>query len=253
MAAHLTLVAENRRYARPPIIEAVIELRFEGILSPRDMERVRDRFKQRYSTIEQIQLVELMFDPTANNAPKVVNAGFKMTDKNAVDMLMVQPVSVGTIRLAPYETWDNLKGRAEENWELFEKVLNTKKKVVRIGARFINRIDIPTDFLASKDLSEFFPTHIQFGADITRSLGNFTFRAAAVHSGTGAKLTIQSAILEQPALLEHTSISLDIDAYWDTDIPQRIDELWAKADKLREAKNAVFENSISDHVRKLFQ
>ncbi len=246
-------MAESRHYPRPPITEAVIELRFEGQLNAREMERVRDRFKSQYPTVEQLQMVEVIFDEGGTAAPKFVPVGFKMTDKNALDVLMMKTNALGTIRLAPYESWETLKGRAEENWELLEKVLNTRKRVLRIGARFINRIDIPSDFLSSKDIEEFFPTHIRLGPNIAQQIGNFTFRVSAIHAGTGAKLTIQSAILDQPALLEYTSISLDTDAYFDAEVPQRIDAMWAMADKLREAKNDVFENSISDHLRALFQ
>jgi uncharacterized protein (TIGR04255 family) len=247
-------MTEKQHYARPPITEAVIELRFEGSLSPRELERVRDRFKARYSTVEQIQMVEVSFDG-AKATPKLAAAGLKMIEKDAVNILIVKPISVGTIRLAPYESWEQLRGRAQENWDLFERVLNTKKRVLRIGARYINRIDIPSDLLSSGDYSEFFPSHIQLGPGIARDIGNFSFSVAATHAGTGVHLTIQSAVLAQPALLEHTSISLDIDAFWDQRdaIPQRIDEMWAKADMLREAKNSVFENSITNALRDLFR
>jgi uncharacterized protein (TIGR04255 family) len=75
----------------------------------------------------------------------------------------------------------------------------------------------------------------------------------AIHVETGAKLTIQSGVLQTPALIDHTSFTLDTDAYWDADIPQRIEDMWSKADILRDAKNSVFENSITDKVRALFQ
>ena len=246
-------MADIRHYSRPPITEAVIELRFEGHLSGRELERVRDRFKPRYSTIEQLQLLEVVIGERGALTPKLMNAGYKMTDKNALDILMVKTNTFGTIRLAPYENWETLRGTAAENWELFEKVLNTRKRVLRIGARFINRIDIPTDLLAATGIAEMFPTHIRLGPGIASETGQFSYRVQALHAGTSAKLTIQSAVLEQPALLENTSISLDTDAYFDLEIPQRIDEMWAMADKLREAKNDVFENSISDHLRAFFK
>ena len=64
-------MAETRHYARPPITEAVIELRFEGSLSPRELERIRDRFKGMYSNVEQLQEIEITFDGTVP-APKPV-------------------------------------------------------------------------------------------------------------------------------------------------------------------------------------
>jgi uncharacterized protein (TIGR04255 family) len=247
-------MVEKQHYARPPIAEAVIELRFEGSLNTRELERVRDRFKTQYSTVEQIQTIEVMFDG-AKATPKVVLDGFKMTENNAVNLLMVKPQAVGTIRLAPYENWEQLRGQAQQNWELFSHVLNTKKRVTRIGARYINRIDVPNDLFNSRKIGDLFSTHVSLGPNIARGTGTFSYAVSATHGRTGAKLTIQSAVLAQAALLEHTSITLDTDAFWDErdEIPQRIDEMWAKADMLREAKNSVFENSITDLVRDLFR
>lgn len=244
-------MAERRHYARPPITEAVLELRFDDPLSGRDMERIRDRFKSMYPVIEQMQEIDVVFD-ASKVEPKVRAAGFKMSDKDAVDILMLKSISIGTIRLAPYENWERLSGRAKENWELFTKVVG-RKKVNRIGSRFINRIDIPDEMLKARKLSELFRTGIRIAPEIGGGLDNFAFNINTVHNATGAKLTIQSIIVRPPPLLEHTSVVLDTDASWEADIPLRVDEMWAKADILRNAKNDVFESSITDQLRELFQ
>src|SRR5262245_31764965 len=141
-------MAESKHYSRPPITEAVLELRFEGQLNARELERVRDRFKPRYPTIEQLQMFEVEIGEGGKATPKFINVGYKMTAKNALDIVMAKTNTFGTIRLAPYKNWEAMRGCAAENWESFEDVLKTRKRVVRIGARFINRIDIPTDLLA---------------------------------------------------------------------------------------------------------
>jgi uncharacterized protein (TIGR04255 family) len=244
-------MAEKRQYAHAPITEAVLELRFDETLSQRDMERLHDRFKSAYSTVEMLQEIEMVFEGTKVE-PTLRAAGFKMTDRNAVDVLMLKPATFGTIRLAPYEDWERFSGKAKENWELFTKVLG-RKRVIRIGCRFINRIDIPNKLLDRQRVTELFLTHITLPSEIGYVVGSFAFGVETVHKVSGAKLIIHSGIAQPPALLEHTSVTLDVDAYWDTEIPLRVDEMWAKADLLRAAKNDVFESSITDELRALFQ
>jgi uncharacterized protein (TIGR04255 family) len=244
-------MAESRHYTRPPIAEAVLELRFDDLLSSRDLERLRDRFKSTYATIEQIQEIDVLFEGSQVQ-PKVREAGFKMTDRNAVDVIMVRPISFGTIRLAPYENWEQLSGRAKENWDLFTKVVG-RKKVNRIGTRFINRIDIPNQLLSGRNVPDLFRTIVKVAPEIGSAVFNFAFSVNMIHKATGAILTIQSTIVQPPALLEHTSVAFDTDAFWEGEMPLRVDEMWAKADILRDVKNDVFENSISDKLRELFQ
>jgi uncharacterized protein (TIGR04255 family) len=241
---------EQKRYARPPITEAVIELRFEDSLTLRDMERVRDRFKSEFPTVESRQNIQVSIDK-GKIQHKSSPAGFKMTAKNAVDLVLITPDFFITSRLAPYETWNHLLEHAKSNFEMFTKVLG-RKIVKRIGTRFVNRIDIPNSILKGRPLNEFILLGISLSAEIATDIGGFSIVVNTVQRDTGAKLTIRSSLVD-PALIDHTSITLDTDAYWDTDIPMRIDEMWAKTDMLRIAKNSVFENSMTDKTRELFK
>ena len=244
-------MADKKHYPRPPITEAVLELRIESPLSTRDMERIRDRFKSTYSIVEELQEIELLFAGVKVEL-KLRAAGFKMTNRNAVDVLMLKPSTLGTIRLAPYEDWMQLSGQTKENWSLFTKVVG-RKQVSRIGSRFINRVDIPNKLLNGRRVTELFRTGVKLASDIRGHIENFSFSMTTIHKASGAKLTIQSAVVIPPPLIEHTSVTLDTDAYWDEAIPLRIDEMWAKADVLRDVKNDVFESSITDELRALFQ
>jgi uncharacterized protein (TIGR04255 family) len=244
-------MAEKRHYPRPPITEAVLELRFDEALSQRDMDRIRDRFKSGYPTIEQLQEIEFTLEGT-KLSQRLVAAGFKMTDQGAVNVLMLKALSFGTVRLAPYEQWDQLSGTARLNWDVFTRVVG-RKVVKRIGCRFINRIDIPNKMFNGRRLADLFRTRISLAMEIDGATGPFSFSINVIHRGTGAKLLIQSAVVHPPALLDHTSVTLDTDAYWDSDIPLRVEDMWSKADILRDAKNDVFENSITDDLRGLFQ
>jgi uncharacterized protein (TIGR04255 family) len=241
---------DQKRYARPPITEAVIELKFNETLDTREMERVREKFKSTFVTVEERKDIEVSFDAD-KIFHKATPAGFKMTARNAVDVVMINTTSLGTIRLAPYESWDDLIKAAIENFSQFTKVLG-RKKIVRIGARFVNRFDIPNAMMQGQKINELLRLGISLSDEISEVIGPYSLVVNAADRRTGAKLLIQSAVTT-PALIDHTSITLDTDAYLDTDIPQRLDEMWERVAILRDAKNSVFENSITDKLRELFQ
>ena len=241
---------DQKRYVRPPITEAVIELRFGETLSARDMERAQEKFKRQFVTVEERMNVELSIQGqkvTHTASP----AGYKLTAKNAADVILITPNTLCTVRLAPYESWDALIELAKEHFDILVKVLG-RKSVVRIGARFLNRFDVPNHLIVGADISEFLLLGISLPDSIGKTVGPYSLAVNTVHDNTGAKLLVQSAITV-PALIDHTSITLDTDAFWDFDIPQRIDDMWAKAEALRAAKNSVFENSITDKLRELFK
>jgi uncharacterized protein (TIGR04255 family) len=243
-------MADRKHYPRPPITEAVIELRFDETLGDRDMERVRDRFKRTFATVEEMQNIEVSIEGKKIQH-KASSAGFKMTAGNAVDVIIINPATFGTVRLAPYESWESLLKTANDNFLLFTKILG-RKKVVRLGVRFVNRFDIPNAMIQGQKVNEFLRLGISLSDKITTQIGPYSLVVNAVDRDSGAKLLIQSAVVP-PALIDHASITLDTDAFWDADIPQRLDEMWEKVSVLRDAKNSVFENSITDRLRELFQ
>jgi uncharacterized protein (TIGR04255 family) len=241
----------SQRYNRPPIIEAVIDLGFEGNLSDRELERLRGRFKAKYPSIEErknIQ-IEVRADQIITNP---ISAGFKMAAENASDLILINPNSFGSVRLAPYENWENLLSATKENFDLFTKIVG-RKKIERLGVRYINRFDIPSAKIEGGPLSQFVRLGIAFPMEVSSVVGGFSLTFNGIEISTGAKLTIDSGVIAPPALLEHISISLDIDVYWDADIPTRLEDMWAKTEVLRHAKNAVFEGCITDELRALFQ
>jgi uncharacterized protein (TIGR04255 family) len=239
----------TQRYPKPPITEAVFEFRFQAELSERDRARLRDRFKKRYPAIDEQQAVDVKIGPGGvDTSSKLV--GYKQTASNGCDMVMFQMANFDSIRLAPYNGWEKFIQTARDNFDEFTKVVG-RLQVVRLAARFLNRIDIPLSAVEGRDLALFTKLGIALPQDLSGGVGPYSLAVNFVESKTGVKILLQSGVVSPP-LLEHLSLSVDIDAYIDTDIPTRIDALWELSDKLREAKNTVFEGIVTDEARKLF-
>jgi uncharacterized protein (TIGR04255 family) len=141
--------------------------------------------------------------------------------------------------------------KASENFDQFSKVARNRT-IARLGTRFINRIDIPTDDLAVTPLSDWFTVGIAIPSGIAAKMSDHSFTVQFLETSTQAKVLLSGGSVP-PALLNHFSFLLDIDAYLDENIPARMDAIWEKAALLRKAKNTVFEGSITDRSRKLFR
>ena len=241
---------EQKRYARPPITEAVLELRSDRPLTGRDLERCRDRLKRQYETIEEISDVEFIVKDGNKFSHKTTPSGYKMTARNAVDVVMLAPLSLATVRLAPYQSWEELLELAKVNFETVTKIVG-RQNTARIGARFVNRIDIPNERLAGLKSNDFIVCGVFIPGEAAGAMAAYFFNAHTLRQD-GIKLVIQSGIAN-PVLIDHTSILLDIDASFESEIPSRIDEMWEKTELLRTAKNSVFESNITDRCRELFQ
>ena len=225
-------------------------MKFDRPLPERERDRLRDQFKAKFPSVEEkknIQVAVAAQEITTITAP----GGFKLTASNAVDLVLINEDSFGTVRLAPYDRWEGLMANSKANFEVFTKVVG-RKKVTRLGTRFINRIDIPKEQVKVRPLEQFFNIGIKLPNRVAREESEFALVSQFVEASTGAKIILNCGEIV-PALLDHVSFNLDIDAFWDSDVSGRIEDMWEQAELLRVAKNACFESCITDDIRALFQ
>jgi uncharacterized protein (TIGR04255 family) len=238
----------SQPYKRPPITEAVVEVRIDaGVTMPR-VERVRDKLLESYPLPVQTLIaanVELRED-----TPRVQQQlqGYRLTAADGAGLVSVGPNFIATSRLAPYEGWESFIATARRNWEVWKRRVGWQK-IVRIGVRYINRIDIPTsdpvnidDYLTftirgpSLDL----PPMTSFAINEVRPLGK-----------DQCELILNASYVPSP-LVKTTSFLLDLDISREVDLPQNDEGLWGFVDRIRGHKNFVFEGCITDRARELF-
>jgi uncharacterized protein (TIGR04255 family) len=246
-------MADDRaRYARPPATEAIVELRFEEALSDRDLERCRDRFKKDYPKVEEISEVTVQLQPGGKASQTATRSGVKLTAASAQDVLMLTRHTIGTIRLAPYTSWDILIAQTRQNNEVLEKLVG-RKRIARVGTRFINRVDIPLkSFNNTRGWVDFITVRPMLPAPLEIPVDAYYMNVQAALPGSPAKTLIQAGPLN-PVLLDHQSFQLDIDVYFEGEIPQRLEDMWALVGSLRQIKNTVFESCVTDQAREFFK
>src|SRR5947209_2280742 len=114
----------SQPYKRPPITEAAVEVRIEGEINLKLVERVRDRLLQSYPLPPQSLFgadVELREDASTRVQQHFL--GYRLTAADGAGLVSVGPQFISTSRLAPYEGWESFIATARTNWDVWKRVV----------------------------------------------------------------------------------------------------------------------------------
>jgi uncharacterized protein (TIGR04255 family) len=239
-----------QKYNSPPIVEAVIGVNFSRLLSNREVERLRARYSKRLPAMQNNNEISVSVGPSgvATTSPKLVSHTLRSAD--GLDFVIIGFSNWSSGRAAPYKGWDAMFDAAVERWTMLRKIASNQP-ANRIGTRFINRIDVPNEMLAGRQISEMLNvsfSHPHLDLSKPREL---SFVLLFQHASSGASIRVACQSIP-PALLNHSSILLDIDAFFATAEEYGDDEIWKSLDALHHAKNEVFEGVITDELRSIF-
>jgi uncharacterized protein (TIGR04255 family) len=102
-------------YKRPPIIEAVIEVRCEGSVEREVVDRLKRRLSNRYPLADEAQSFDVQLGPMA--AIRQQFEAYHLRSTDGTDTVILGAGNIATTRLPPYEGWEGLFAKARENWE----------------------------------------------------------------------------------------------------------------------------------------
>ena len=248
------------QYARPPITEAIIELRFDPDISQDALAKFVRDVQGQYPTAKQSYEVTVELNIPASGAepavtPKKSFAGYKITSQDEADLILLAADRIATVRLAPYCGWEQFLEIAQNNYAILKKICGYRK-IVRVATRYVNRIDIPFSGSESVDASKSIDTtkYLLLEPRIPKIIPNvslFASQFVGYVPEIDGKVLVNAATVSSP-LIDHVSLLLDIDLFKDQNIPQKDDELWKLLATLRNQKNTLFEAFVTDQARELF-
>lgn len=237
-------------YARPPITEVVLDLQFQTEISARDLERIRDKLKRFYPSIEPIRGLHLDIKENTTTPTFSIN-GFKLTSANGADIVLLNKTNIGTVRLAPYQGWDSLFKSTQTNFDLVLSVLK-RPVITRIASRFINRLDIPFGNSAKITPADYSLVGVNLPQGLAKQSISETARIEFIEESEGLVVVINSGVVN-PALIDHLSYLIDIDVIQQENVPLRYDDMWKRLSQFRSVKNKIFESCLTDAARALFR
>lgn len=123
------------------------------------------------------------------------------------------------------------------------------RKIVQLGVRYINRIDIPLDRPIIR-----YEDYLTINLSLPESwdgINNYGWRIEKTYREQGFHAIVQSAVIA-PEIPNHAAFLLDIDLLRQQDIPSRLEDVLLFLAKMRDLKNEIFELSITDTARASF-
>jgi uncharacterized protein (TIGR04255 family) len=237
-------------YKRAPITEAVVELRLATPLPVELVEKVKAQLTDDYPLTPQI-VQNITVHPGPVPQPSIEFAAYRMFSADATSVAVIGRQVFGASRLAPYTGWEAFIGQAQLNWAVWKKIIGWRE-VVRIGVRYINRIDVPNPDdkpIPIDDFLVFRPVFPKFEG--SQGVDLFAINGFLPIANSQFRLILNAGSTASP-LVKTTSFLLDLDISQEVELPKSDDALWSLINQIREVKNRVFEASITDSARRLF-
>jgi len=241
-------------YPHPPIVEAAIEFRFAGSGNQNDLEAATKKLRSAYPRLEEARPVLVTVQMA--NAPRASSlspppAIRKMTSADGADIVMLQPDSVAAARLAPYRDWEDLEGKFRKNLGAARAIVK-KRRLARIGVRFINRIDVAQDELGSFNHRDYLKLGDNLMPLEDAPVLGLMFSVTSLLDRGRFGVIINCGKVDSP-LVDHAGLLLDIEVFNQANLPVTDADIWVQVTEIRSWKNRLFEASITDRARAMFQ
>jgi uncharacterized protein (TIGR04255 family) len=243
----------QRRYARAPIVEAVINIQvryaegsFDALLSAADK-----AFGATLPRKQDIRMVSLSIEANQSGIRSSNEfggrAGIKFTNDASDRVLQIRQEGFAYSHLAPYTSWEIFSGEARPLWQRFLDSCQPDR-VVRLAPRYINRLKLPQGAIRLEDYLNFHPAMPeQFGP-----MQGFMSQVQLPQTSVGQDAVALVTVASEPSTDQgFQAVVLDIDAFQVVDLPPSDHGVWAQLERLRDKKNELFEAALTDHMKGL--
>ncbi len=236
------------RLRRAPISEALVDIRaqVEAGFAPSTFEKFfRDEVGNEYSEVKPQRIFDRILQTKDGDVPfGIVGYVFRNPNENRVFQARTSGFSFS--QLPKYEDWEKLIEETKRLWNLYCKVARVTR-VSRIALRYINNFDVPVQL---NNLREYLTAPPSTPSGIaTLENGFYRSRWEFRDSDSNAKVILTSNFLEGE---RNTKVTLDIAVLKEMESPSLVD-FWPEFERLRELKNCLFFNSISDRTKEMFE
>ena len=244
---------EIQHLDKAPITEALVDIRVptQSEFDVSKLEAVHKDVANSYPVKEERLQQEIVFELSESafkQKSKKHKAGyfFKTQANNRVAQFRVDGFTYSWLK--PYESWEALRDEAKRLWNIYSGV-RQPSAINRIAVRYINRIEIP---LPVQDFRDYLSAAPEVPSRLPQGVSSFLLRVVVPDPKTGAIAIITQALeaLVDPAI---APIILDIDVFNEKAFEPDGAEVWEAIESLRNFKNQIFFESVTDKALEMFK
>jgi len=242
----------SRKYANPPIVEVVCELRaspdskWDLTIPGLIYEELKDNFPNKEQrVVQEIELQKQEFNNIQQLLRSDERAMFFSPDRKTFVQVGNRLLAIN--RLKPYILWNELKPKIENAFYAFRKSTEING-LQRIGLRYINRIEITDKQIRLEEYLNFRPF---LGGKLPQNLVSFVVGCLIPFSDGRdiCKLQISDVIPDKDS---NSSFLLDIDYYLNKPLAVPLSEVLEWMELAHQNIEEMFEACITDQLREFF-
>lgn len=235
---------------RAPIVEGLIDLRVERLqIAALDiLKGCADELAADFPAREELRhfMGQFSFSPEgassfAAQSPAPMGLILRSADGKWVAQFRLDGFTLS--RLEPYTSWDELTKRAKDLWSKYAAATQPQK-IVRVAARFINRIPLPQ----GESFDKTFITTFNVAATLPQAVAGFLLRVVIPFESEAAMAIVTQALPENSQ-----DCIFDLDAFAMPPGGFSESEAWSKLEQLRSVKNRLFFRSLTQDALGKFQ
>ena len=239
------LMAVYRYLKNAPITEAVIDISVKpssSVQNAQQLDELCAKLKATYpdKKLQQQFKIEFFPGPPPQERKETRFVGYRLTSANGLQVIQASPDKITFSRLRPYQTWEQLREEAQRIWKIYTEIVKPEL-ITRIATRFINSIEIP---LPMRDFSDYLTAAPSIPEKLPQGISSFFTRVVLPDPTTGAVAIVTHA-LESVVTPKVVPIIIDIDVFIER-IFENHEKAWATIDTLRDMKNLIFFESVTD-------
>lgn len=239
--------------SKAPIVEAVFDIRIKipEDLKVEQLEPLYDIISGQYPNKETHRKgefkLELKPGSQSFSTAETIN-GYVFTSSDKKQIVQTRMDGFTFSRLQPYETWESFKTEARNLWGTYKKKI-TSPEIIRIALRYINKFEVP---FPVQDFGDYLVAPPTVPNSLPQGVSSFLTRIVIDDPKIGASAII-TQVLDQVTNPKFLPIILDIDVFIQKSKGFGEKEMWEAFEKLRDFKNKIFFESITEKAKELFE
>lgn len=244
------MAAAIKQLKNPPITEAIFAISFKEALSQEKLLLFSetDYVKSNYPTNNPSLVVE--FSQKEKQDPKISHKseGYLLKGKKGFDRaIQVMPTMLSYHNFNKYAGWDELYKELKEVWAIFFTTV-ARTRISQLSVRYLNQI--PIDLPMESGFAEYIQLLPQVPGGIRSDINNFFIQINVPNEDNDLEGIVTETIIDQSK--EKIKVLIDLSVVKKGDFECDSREIWDSFTKIRDFKDTLFFNCITEKTEQKF-
>ena len=166
----------------------------------------------------------------------------------APHVLQLKTTGLTFSRLAPYEDWDQIRDEAKRYWDKYVEIVRPNE-VSRIVVRYINSMPIPAPL---QEFNAYLTCPPDVPLALPQTISSFLQQTVIANANSNQIARVTQALEHPPSAVTPLTILLDIDVSQQQSFDPGEPAVWESLARLREFKNQIFFEYITEKTAGYF-